>query len=229
MRIAALLVLGLFVCANSAFSQKRGPIVLSEMTDAEFEQTLDALRYYLEQKGRSGFDVESEVSLMREYGDRTTYRDSDVRALFPEILESDSMDYVCRNSGLVTFSFIGKVDDVARTLPVKTLNCDPEARGLFCELESRTASVIEDPHAYFYFDASVTRSEAFEVAGLYAENLERFESFELHRIGREGDEFLLQFGRPGRCWCPIEAPATVLDTSDGKRLLIAEEITRECP
>lgn len=200
--IARTLPLWLVVALASASGQERPLIAPSPMTDQEIDRFVANWRANGAETGASSAGIDVEIAAILERRDElTTFRDSDIRAVFPEVSAADELSYHCHialsDPQRHTIAYRSEVIDVNR-VRVKYLECDLKSGGLSCQIQSQVAYYLGDPSRYFSVGSGVDREVALKVIQLYERD--GHDIVDLNSVDREGDAYVLGFGRRG-CAC----------------------------
>jgi hypothetical protein len=173
------------------------------MTDQEIDRFVANWRASSTDAGASNAEIDEGIATILQRRDQmTTFRDSDIRAAFPEISVADEFSYHCyvalSEPQRHTIAYRSEVVDGNR-VRVKYLDCGLQGEGLRCELQSiRSAYYLSDPGKYFSIGSGVDLESALKVIELYESDGR--DVSDLDSVDREGDVYVLSFGRRG-CAC----------------------------
>lgn len=201
------LLLGWLMVSAISGAQERGPILLSPMTPEEQEATKAELRERLADDGWTDVEIDEAIALQAENSDDPpkTFQEKDVLSFFPEISESDVRAHACfvqlRSPPSQTYTYYSEPVGNERAIETKTLDCDIEQAGMFCELSTETALFLDAPTDFFFIDDTIEEEAARRIASMYRDKMGT--SGDLNRISKRGEDYLLGLGRDG-CACSGE-------------------------
>jgi hypothetical protein len=150
-------------------------------------------------------EIDEEIAALRQDRDQMmTFRDSDVRAAFPELSPADEFSYHCfvalSEPQSHTIAYRSDVTGENR-VRVKYLDCGLRREGLMCELQVQHAYYLREPASYFSVGAGVDLGEALKVIDLYGRT--GGDISDLNVVDQTVEGFVLRFGRRG-CACHTE-------------------------
>lgn len=206
---------------------ERGPVLETQLTPAEIEEELAQLRTHLTITTLSENLIDSQVARARAYYAATPrdFRTADRLALFPEITAADELAFYCSARFVIPpvhYGYASPRSSDPNAVDLKTMGCRTSQGEMYCTLRVERALRLEDPAHFFLADESVDDAEALTVASLYLAQTGSWQ--ELNRISREGDRYLLHFGRRG-CACFETRTARLVPGANGETGLELEGVT----
>jgi hypothetical protein len=201
-----------------------------EFGPAEIEQELAQQR---ERLLDSDYDEQAVATILargREYYAETPrgFRQADTLSLFPEISGADELLYQCVTRFMIPpehTAYASRLADLPNAVDVKTVSCRTQVDEKYCSLSVERALTLGDVEQYFFIDETLDADEGLDVASLYLAAMGSWSS--LNRITRQGDDYLLQFGRRG-CACSETRLARIRVEQGERRLEIDEPAGRTC-
>jgi hypothetical protein len=140
-----------------------------------------------------------------------TYHDTDIRAAFPSLRQSDTLLSVCGNTimgGATRIHYLSEPAD--NRVVVKGASCDQIRGGLMCDpLSEQQAYFYRSPEDFFYLEGGAKLAEALEI----------LQTFEAQGIERVPQSFAAESYADVRSISPI---------AGGYRLVLGEYYCRGC-